>query len=363
MRIRSNLKGLASASFKLADGTRKKHYYAWRSGPPIKAGDEYLQPEDPRFVEVFNALTAQRLPTRGPTTFQAIIDLYLDSEEFASLAKRTQADYRRIILERQDNIAAKFGTMPLVAFSPANRNDTRGIFKGWRDKLAKASRRQADYAWVVLARICSVALDRGRIDSNPCERGGRIYKADRSDRVWSDEDEANFLQHAPPHLHLAILLAIWTGQRQGDLLKLAWSNYDGQFLRLRQSKTGVRVKIPVGEKLKAALEAEKARKRGALILLTMEGQPWSEGGFRASWRKACAKAGVAGVTFHDLRGTAVTRLAIAGSTVPEIASFTGHSLGDVEAILDAHYLSRNAGLAESAVVKLERRGVEQKDKA
>jgi hypothetical protein len=33
---------------------------------------------------------------------------------------------------------------------------------------------------------------------------------------------------------------------------------------------------------------------------------------------------------------------------------TGHSLADVEAILDAHYLGRTTGLAEAAMVKLEK---------
>jgi hypothetical protein len=59
--------------------------------------------------------------------------------------------------------------------------------------------------------------------------------------------------------------------------------------------------------------------------------------------------------FHDLRGSAVVRLAIAGATVPEIATFTGHSLKDVEAILDKHYLGRDVRLAENAVRKLERK--------
>jgi hypothetical protein len=40
--------------------------------------------------------------------------------------------------------------------------------------------------------------------------------------------------------------------------------------------------------------------------------------------------------------------------VPEIATVTGHSLKDVEAILDAHYLGRTTKLADSAVAKLER---------
>ena len=62
----------------------------------------------------------------------------------------------------------------------------------------------------------------------------------------------------------------------------------------------------------------------------------------------CARAGIKGVTFHDLRGCAVTRLALAGCSVSEIATITGHSLADVEAILDAHYLGRTVELVESA---------------
>ena len=60
------------------------------------------------------------------------------------------------------------------------------------------------------------------------------------------------------------------------------------------------------------------------------------------------------MTFHDLRGTAVTRLALVECTEAEIATITGHTLRSVRAILDAHYLSRDPALAESAIRKLER---------
>ena len=73
------------------------------------------------------------------------------------------------------------------------------------------------------------------------------------------------------------------------------------------------------------------------------------------WAKACERAAISGLTFHDLRGTAVVRLAIAGASVPQIAAVTGHSLKDVEAILDAHYLGRDVQLVEAAVLKLEAR--------
>jgi len=45
---------------------------------------------------------------------------------------------------------------------------------------------------------------------------------------------------------------------------------------------------------------------------------------------------------------------VAGCTEAEIASITGHSLRDVAAILDMHYLHRDPALAESAISKLER---------
>ena len=136
-------------------------------------------------------------------------------------------------------------------------------------------------------------------------------------------------------------------------MRLAWSAYDGTRIRLKQSKTGTRVSIPVGAPLKAALDL--APKRGPMVLTSTDKRPWTSDGFRASWRKACAKAGIVGVTFNDLRGTAVTRLALAGCTEAEIATITGHSLRDVRSILDAHYLHRDPALADSAIAKLEKR--------
>src|SRR3984957_10328893 len=140
-------------------------------------------------------------------------------------------------------------------------------------------------------------------------------------------------------------MALWTGQRQGDLLRLTWSAYDGRTIRLRQSKTGARVVIPVGAPLKAALDA--TLKRSTIVLASTDNKPWTEDGVRSSWRKACAAAGIVGLTFHDLRGTAVTRLALAGCTVPEIATITGHRLRDVQSILDSNYFHRDVALAES----------------
>jgi integrase len=149
-----------------------------------------------------------------------------------------------------------------------------------------------------------------------------------------------------------MLLAINTGQRQGDLLRLPWSAYDGKAIKLRQKKTGVYVPIPVADVLKAALDA--APRQSPIMLTNSAGKPWSESGFQGAWGKATMRAGILGLTFHDLRGTAVVTLARAGCNEVEIYSITGHKPSDVRAILTAHYLPRDAEVADNAIAKLNR---------
>jgi integrase len=64
------------------------------------------------------------------------------------------------------------------------------------------------------------------------------------------------------------------------------------------------------------------------------------------------RAGIRGLTFHDLRGTAVVTLARAECNEVQIYSITGHKPGDVRAILTAHYLPRDAKVARDAIAKL-----------
>lgn len=334
------LKGLNSVTKRLADGRKRTYYYAWKGGPhlPGKLGS-------PEFVAAYNAAVAARVPVPSGT-LKFVIDRFVDSAEFGQLAARTKSDY----LKHLDDIEQEFGTFPIEGLKSKR---ARVIFFEWKDALAKRSLRQADYAWTVFARCLSWALQRGLVEANPLEKGGRLYRGTRAESVWSDDEEARLLAVASPQLRLAFMLAIWTGQRQGDLLRLPWSAYDGSTIRLRQRKTGARVVIPVGAPLKAMLDAEP--RRSPVILTNGSHKPWTEDGFRSSWKKALKKANIEGRTFHDLRGTAVTRLAVAEATLPEIATLTGHPLNAVRSILDAHYLNRDPKLAEAAIQKLEKR--------
>ena len=338
--MRVNLKGINSITKPLADGTLRTYHYAWKGGPRLRG-----EPGTPEFHASYNEACAAKVTPPSGVLLKLLQD-YQKSDNFRSRRDRTKHDY----IQQIKRIERDLGDFPIAALTDRR---TRGVFMKWRDKLALSSRRQADYGWQVLALVLAWAKECGDITINPCERGGRLYRGNRVDKIWTNDDEAAFLRTAPAILRLPLLLALWTGQRQGDLLRLPWSAYDGTHIRLRQSKTGVAVRIKVGAPLEAVLDITP--KVCPLILVSSTNKPWTGGGFRASWRIAQAAAGVVGVTFNDLRGTAVTRLALVGCTEAEIAAISGHSIRDVRSILDAHYLHRDPALADAAITKLEGR--------
>lgn len=157
---------------------------------------------------------------------------------------------------------------------------------------------------------------------------------------------------------LALELALWTGQRQSDLLRLSWSNYDGHRITLRQGKRRRKVDMPVAAPLKALLDSTP--RRALTILTAPSGKPWRVEPkpihFQHHWRAATLAAGLDGLHFHDLRGTTCTLLAEAGATPSEIAAMLGWTVTTVNQMLDS-YQAMTASLSNSAVAKLEKKAL------
>lgn len=66
------------------------------------------------------------------------------------------------------------------------------------------------------------------------------------------------------------------------------------------------------------------------------------------------RLGIAGVTFHDLRGTFITERRREGSTVEQIASVTGHSISEVGKVLEKHYLADDQQTSDAVILRMER---------
>ena len=82
--------------------------------------------------------------------------------------------------------------------------------------------------------------------------------------------------------------------------------------------------------------------------------------FQTARQRAIGRSKSDGLTIHDLRGTAVTRLAEAICEAPEIAAITRHSLRWVGASLDRHPSNRGDRTATNASHKLQMHGKETK---
>lgn len=332
--MRIKLVGVHKVKRKLADGSPVTYYYAWRGGPRINA-----KPNSREFGVEYHRLTRARTDAPGKGNVAELIREYLKSPAYQKLAPSTKKSYDWAINKIED----EFFDMPIRALG---EKGARKFLLEWRDGMADTPR-AADMVMAVLSKIIAFAVDREDIPRHPLEKIEKLADSTRRDSIWSDDQVAAFKAKAPVRMVLALELARWTGQRQGDLLKLTWSAYDGSHITLKQSKTGARVRVKVAQELKALLDAQK--RTAVTILTNRSGVPYSEG-FRASWAKACKLAGVEGVTFHDLRGTFITLAHRNGASIKEIAEVTGHSEKDAEAIIRKHYLA-----GDSAVSKLEQR--------
>lgn len=324
------LKGLHTVNSK-----GRVYYYAWRGGPRLRS-----EPHTPAFIAEFEEAHKARYVAID-NTIHSLITQFLSTPDFKNLSRLTRRDH----LSMFDKIRTEFGQMPIAALEDRR---VRGVFMKWRDSIK--SDRQADRAWSSLRRLMSFALDRGEISWNPCTGGGKRYTATRADKTWDASQIDQIERTASFEVLLPFTIALHTGQRQGDILRLQWSNYDGQRIRLTQRKTGRKVSVLVTHELKRILD--QLPKDSTYICLSSKRMPWTSHGYSASFRKAQAKAHVSGVTFHDLRGTFITQRRNEGSSLEDIADVVGLSTKDVSKVLERHYLAHDETRADAVILRM-----------
>ncbi len=336
--VRTRLQGVNTVKKRLRDGSVVRYYYHRTTGRRLTG-----TPGSAEFLLDYAA--AEKLTTeKHAGTLNGLIRDFAASPEFGKLRQSTQKEYRRMLTK----LEMKFGSMPLAVLEDKR---VRGDFMHWRDEvLAESGAREADNRISVLSALLSWAVNRTRIGQNHASGIPRLYKADRSDKLWLPEHIEAFMRVASVEMQRALILALHTGQRQGDLRKLAWTNYDGVGISIRQSKGGRVVYVPCTPVLKNMLD--NMERSATVILATKTGRAWQKRYFAEQWDMASKAAGITDLHFHDIRGTSVTMLAEAGCSVPEIASITGHSLRSVHTILEK-YMSRTRTLAKSAMTKFE----------
>ncbi|WP_099864695.1 tyrosine-type recombinase/integrase [Pararhizobium haloflavum] len=319
------LVGVHRVKAKRPDGTEAVYCYAWRGGPRMQSREGTRA-----FIQEFARLTKARPKKAANETLGWLANQYVKSGDYHKLKASTRRDYERIL----HAIHTEFGSLPLAA---VNARGARKMFVEWRDTM-KDTPRSADLHLSVLARVLSWGFDREDILRNPLERVKRLHKGSRKDKIWTPTQLRTILSNRRTPIVNVVKMALWTMQRQGDLLAMPTVAYSDDKLWIIQAKTGARIQITPAEEIVPILEEAKNAKR-LRALVNSHGNQWTSCGFRASWRATMKELGITGVTFHDLRGTAISYAHAMGVDIERIAEISGHSKKECESIIRKHYLA------------------------
>ena len=186
-------------------------------------------------------------------------------------------------------------------------------------------------------------------------------------RYLTGAEELRLLQAAPERLRLLILVAIHTGMRKGELLKLTWHDIDfvSGTITVREAKSGEGRRLPMSETARRALMAmRELREQGPRVrrALGNEENPWvfsaPRGGFlmnlNRDWYEALKRTGLRDFRFHDLRHTFASRLVMAGVDLYRVQTLMGHKMPSMTlryAHLSPQHLRAAVELLDGAGVK------------
>lgn len=156
----------------------------------------------------------------------------------------------------------------------------------------------------------------------------------------------------PRYLEPLAVVAYNTGIRKGELLRVQWDqvDFDGRIVRLYRgaTKTGDPRAVPmIGDMEEVLLKAKKERDElwpSSRWVFSRCGERLTD--FRAAWQSACARAGLGGVLFHDLRRSGARNLSRAGVPERTIMAITGHK---TRAMFDRYNIINESDLAEAAL--------------
>lgn len=246
-------------------------------------------------------------------TLSALIDAYKDSPEWRALAEVTRVNYA-IYLRPLDKVGH-------VNPIDVKRREILTI----RDAIASSRGNGAATGFIRAASsLFRWAVDREWVEHSPVTKikpleGGHL-------RAWTPGDASVALSHLPEPLRRVVILALYTGQRRGDLCSMGWSAYDGTSIRLVQHKTGAPLVIPAHPALKAELDAWRQSATATTILTNDDGRPWKPELLSYHMPTALAKIGLSeDLNVHGLRKLAAANLAEAGCSTREIGAVTGHA--------------------------------------
>jgi len=233
-----------------------------------------------------------------------------------------------------------------------------GDLKTYRNKLKKTLNKHGkpleastiNSKMSCLRHMFKEAIEYKMVERSPFTDGKTLMlKVDNVRERYLTPDEIHrLLDSSAPHLQQIIKCALFTGLRVADILKLQWNQIRDDQIYVTDTK-GKNYKVPVSEPLAEVFDQIKeSRKPIKGNVVDLKGKPIEKPGskseyvfiyngkpigyIRTAFRSACERAGLVygrdvpgGVTFHTLRHTYGTHLALQGTHIRTIQVLLGHA--------------------------------------
>lgn len=173
----------------------------------------------------------------------------------------------------------------------------------------------------ILGNLYRIAATEWRMEGliNPARSVRKPAPGRARDRRLAGDEEARILAASAPVFRGAVILAMETAMRRGELAALRWADVDlaRAVARIREAKNGEPRDVPLSPRALDALRALPRRLDGLVVGLAPDG-------LTQAWARACETAGIVGLRLHDVRHEAISRLFERGWSVAEVAAVSGH---------------------------------------
>jgi integrase len=223
----------------------------------------------------------------------------------------------------------RFGSRKLTDITPQEVSQVRD--QQIKDGLKPAT---VNRSLAALASVYTAAIKRWHLMPRSAHILREVARIEENNaRVrWLSDDERDRLLEATKasdndYLHLAVVLSLATGWRQGEVMGLTWDRVDTKVgkLTLETSKNGDARSVRLaGYPLDLLREFRKVRRIGTDLLFPSKVDAGKPMLLRKPWLEALALAGIEDLHWHDMRHDVASRMVMSGASLPEVGAVLGH---------------------------------------
>jgi integrase len=181
-------------------------------------------------------------------------------------------------------------------------------------------------AW--LRQVLNISVMKGKLSQNPVTQLKMFKEPKGRTRFLIPDEEAKLIKALGPRFGACARFAILTGLRQKEQFGLQWKDVDMErgLLTLMATKSGDVQYAPLNQEAQAFLESLDTWQSSKWVFPSQNPATHVDPTkVRRKYRKAVKLAGIPWVTWHDLRHTFASRLAMRGVPLATIAALLRHS--------------------------------------